>query len=217
MRKKDKSLKKLFRKNKSLFRYFLYLFAIILLVLGVVFLKYSYSEKYGRIKVSRLSYDITDEYKQMIFEIKEDDKPVFKEIVYENMTREEVIEQINKSLTSTLTGTGDIFVDESLKRGIDPYVAVAISLYETGCKWGCSRLVRECYNLGGLKGSPSCDGTSFKRYDSMEEGIIGYLTTIEYYYKNGMDTPEKMEYRYSGGSTTWAGKVNAYINSIKSK
>ena len=133
------------------------------------------------------------------------------------MTEDELIEQINKSLSSTLANTGEIFVRRSLELGIDPYVAVAISLYETGCKWGCSYLTRECYNMGGIKGSPGCNGGSFKRFDSLEEGINSYLNLIAEYYKNGMDTPEKMEYRYAGGSTTWASKVNAYIESIKSK
>mgnify|MGYP002511620479 CR=1 FL=1 len=33
------------------------------------------------------------------------------------------------------------------------YLAVAIVLHETGCKWTCSKLVRECNNVGGMKGS----------------------------------------------------------------
>ncbi len=191
--------------------------SMILIILVIVLLVYQYNREHGRYKVNRLPIEIRDEYKQISFEATRDDQKVFKEIVFNNMTEDELIEQINKSLSSTLTNTGEIFVRRSLELGIDPYIAVAISLYETGCKWGCSYLTRECYNIGGIKGSPGCNGGSFKRFDSLEEGINSYLNLIAGYYKNGMDTPEKMEYRYAGGSTTWASKVNAYIESIKSK
>ena len=191
--------------------------SMILIILVIVLLVYQYNHEHGRYKVNRLPIEIRDEYKQISFEATRDDQKVFKEIVFNNMTEDELIEQINKSLSSTLANTGEIFVRRSLELGIDPYVAVAISLYETGCKWGCSYLTRECYNIGGIKGSPGCNGGSFKRFDSLEEGINSYLNLIAEYYKNGMDTPEKMEYRYAGGSTTWASKVNAYIESIKSK
>lgn len=215
--KKNKKIVKFFKSNKNLFRYFLLLFIIVLLILTFIFINYNYKKNYGRVKVERFSYIIDDNYKSFSFEIFEKEKPVFQEVVFDGMTKEQIINQINKSLNSTLSGTAEIFVEKSLEKGIDPYVAVAISLYETGCKWGCSSLVRDCYNLGGLKGSPSCRGTSFKKYDSLEEGIEGYLSIIEYYYKNGMDTPEAMEYKYSGGSTSWASKVNAYIREIKSR
>ena len=208
---------KLSKNTKLVMRILLVTLLIILSVLLVNLGIYQYNLQYGRYEVDRLPVAIDDNYKHLAFEVKENNVPVFKELVYDNMTLEQVITQINKSLNSTLKGTGEIFVTKSLEKGIDPYVAVAISLYETGCKWECSYLVKECYNIGGLKGNPGCDGGSFKKYNTLEEGIDAYLNTIESYYKAGMDTPEKMEYRYSGGSTTWANKVNNYIKEIKSK
>lgn len=214
---KKKILKK-FKKNKLYFKCMLTFLSILIIFLIISLIKYNYNYKYGRRSVDfRLPLVIGENYKKLEFEAKDQDVKVFKEIVYEGKTEEEVIEQINKSLTSTLTGTGEIFVRNSLEMGVDPYVAVAISLYETGCKWGCSYLARECYNFGGIKGSPNCDGTSFKRFNSLEEGIESFVRVVASYYNNGMDTPEKMQYRYAGGSTTWAGKVNAYVNQIKSK
>ncbi len=217
-KKKNNKLLKFFNKHKSFFKFILCFLVVLFVILVVNFLLYTYDYYTGRRTITmRLPFVISDEYKEFSFEAKAEEESVFKEIVYEDMTKEQVIEQIDKSLSSTLEGTGSVFVEKSLERGVDPYVAVAISLYETGCKWGCSSLVRDCYNLGGLKGSPSCNGTSFKKYDSLEEGIDAYINVIASYYRYGMNTPEKMERRYTGGSTTWASKVNAYIKSIKSK
>ena len=215
--KKRTKIMRLFRKHRGLYRCFLFLSIFVLVCLFIVFLDYKSEKKYGRISSDRLPYTISDDHKKFKFEIKENGVSVFQEIVYADMTRDEVVNQINKSLKSTLAGTGEYFVDISLEKGIDPYTAVAISLYETGCKWGCSRLVKECYNLGGIKGKPSCDGTSFKRYDSLEAGIEGFLNVVEYYFDKGMNTPEKMAFKYANGSTTWAEKVNSYIKEIKSK
>ena len=50
--------------------------------------------------------------------------------------------KIDKILTSTLDGTGIIYAKKSIEYGVDPYLAVAISMHETGCKWTCSKLAR---------------------------------------------------------------------------
>lgn len=137
------------------------------------------------------------------------------EKVYNNMTMEELSAKLNKSLNSTLSNTGHLFAKYSIKYGVNPYLAVAISLHETGCKWDCSTLVKQCNNVGGQKGSPGCGGGSYKYFSTLEEGIHNFIYNIyNNYYKYGLTTPELMNPKYAE-STTWATQVNAYITSIK--
>ena len=138
-----------------------------------------------------------------------------KTIVYDNMNMDQLVAKLNKSLNSNLAGKGDAFAKYSLQYGVDPYLAVAISLHETGCKWTCSYLVRACNNVGGQKGSPGCDGGSYKKFSSLDAGIEGFIKNIaKNYYAYGLTTPEAMQKKYAG-STSWASKVNNYISSIK--
>ena len=58
--------------------------------------------------------------------------------VYEGMTIEELTDKLNRSLNSNVAGYGNLFATYSLEKGVDPYLAVAIMLHETGCKWKCS-------------------------------------------------------------------------------
>lgn len=142
-------------------------------------------------------------------------KPVKK--VYKNMTMAQLTKQLNKSLNSNLTNKGDLFAKYSVKYGVDPYLATAIALYETGCKWNCSALVRNCNNVGGQKGSPSCGGGSYRSYPTLEAGIEGFIKNIyKNYYQYGLNTAEKMGPKYAG-SSEWAVQVNNYINEISSK
>lgn len=137
------------------------------------------------------------------------------EIVYDGLTLLELTEKLNKNLNSTLSNTGHYFANYYLKTGLDPYLAVAIVLQETGCKWTCSKLVRNCNNIGGMKGSPSCNGGSYRKYDTLEEGINGYLNMLyNNYYSKGLTTPELINPKYAT-STTWSVNVNSYINNIK--
>ena len=142
------------------------------------------------------------------------DEPV---IVYEGMTLEELSEKLDRSLKDDLAGTGYIYAKYAIKYGVDPYLAVAISLHETGCNNKCSYLVSECNNVGGMKFKPSCSGGSMGRNDTLEDGIERFIKNIYYnYIEYGLDTPSKMEKKYSGGSSTWASKVERYIENIKS-
>lgn len=145
-------------------------------------------------------------------EIKEDGS-----IIYDGMTVTELTNKLNKSLGSYMTNTGYFFADYTRRTGLDPYLSVAIVLLETGCKWECSKMTVECNNIGGLKGSGSCNGTSYSKYDDLDKGIESYLNIIYYnYYANGLDTPVKMSDKYAS-SSKWAEKVNRYIEEIKSK
>lgn len=136
-------------------------------------------------------------------------------IVYDGMTLEELAAKLDRFLASDLAGKGYLYASHSLEIGIDPYLAVAISMHETGCAWGCSRLVKECNNVGGQKGSPSCNGGSYKAYATLDEGIIGFLDNIYYnYYRFGLTTAEAMNPKYAA-DTNWSKNVNKYIEKIR--
>ena len=152
-----------------------------------------------------------------IAELKKEGNVTKKVIVYDVMTMSELAEKLNRSLKSTIAGKGDVFASYSLERGVDPYLAVSIMLLETGCNWSCSSLMRKCNNVGGQKGSPSCDGGSYKSYPSLDEGIKGFIDNIaDNYYAYGLTTPESMNKKYAE-SNMWAIKVNNYISSVKAK
>ena len=158
--------------------------------------------------------EIVEDLKDLapVASIAEKEEPI---IVYENMTLDELSEKLNRVLTSTLEGTGSHFATKSLELGVDPYLAVAIVLHETGCKWNCSSLVRYCNNVGGMKGAPGCNGGSYKAFNTLEEGIDAFLENLaNNYYAYGLTTPEAINKKYAA-STSWASKINYYINYIK--
>lgn len=138
-------------------------------------------------------------------------------IVYDGLTMEQLVNKLNKSLHSTLSGTGNIYAKYALENGVDPYLAVAITLHETGCKWNCSSNVRQCNNVGGMKsgGSGKCNGTSYAYFETLDAGIRAFIVNLkENYYDKGLNTPELMNKKYAS-SSAWAGKINSYINYIK--
>lgn len=138
-----------------------------------------------------------------------------KNIVYDGMTLEELSAKLDRSLNSTLAGKGSTFASYSIELGLDPYLALAIVLEETGCKWECSELVKQCNNVGGQKGSPGCWGGSYRSFPTLDEGIKGYLDNLYYnYYAKGLTTPEMINPIYAE-STSWASKVNNYIEQIR--
>lgn len=149
------------------------------------------------------------------FNIKKDKEEQRKKlIVYEDMTLEELTKMLNKSLNSTISNKGKLIASYSLKVGVDPVLATAIILQETGCKWDCSYLVKACNNVGGVKGRPGCNG-SYMRYSSLDEGIKFFIDNLyNNYYKYGLDTAVKMNSKYAE-STSWSTNVNNYIKQIK--
>ena len=160
--------------------------------------------------VNMIEEEAKEEFVDSISELSKENNVTKRVIVYDGMTMSELTEKLNRSLKSTIAGKGDIFASYSLERGVDPYLAVSIMLLETGCNWSCSSLMRRCNNVGGQKGSPSCDGGSYKSYPSLDEGIKGFIDNIaDNYYAYGLTTPE--------ASNMWAIKVNNYISSVKAK
>ena len=163
--------------------------------------------------VNMIEEEAKEEFVDSISELSKENNVTKRVIVYDGMTMSELTEKLNRSLKSTIAGKGDIFASYSLERGVDPYLAVSIMLLETGCNWSCSSLMRRCNNVGGQKGSPSCDGGSYKSYPSLDEGIKGFIDNIaDNYYAYGLTTPEAMNKKYAA-SDMWAIKVNTGGNS----
>ena len=134
-----------------------------------------------------------------------------------SISYDELVNKLNRSLNSTLAGKGDTFAKYAIELGIDPYLAVAIVLHETGCKWNCSTLLKQCNNVGGMKGSPGCNGGSYKAFSSLDEGIKVFMTNLyNNYYAKGLTTPESIGPKYAA-STTWATQVRSYMAEIEAK
>ena len=162
-----------------------------------------------------------DKLKNQIKEIIEDKKQADYEaylqslIVYDGLTMDELVAKLDKNLKSTLAGKGRLFAEYSLEIGLDPYLDVSIVLLETGCNWECSGLVKQCNNVGGIKGSPGCWGGSYQRYSSLDTGIKSFMDLLyNNYYSKGLKTPEQINPKYAE-SKTWAQKVNKYIEKVK--
>ena len=149
-------------------------------------------------------------------EVIEDKKneEVINPIVYDGKTLDEISATIEKQLNSTIKGKGYLIASYSIEKGVDPYMATAIILHETGCKWECSYLVRECNNVGGQKGK-GCGAYSY--FDSLDNGIKAFIDNL---YKNyisyGLTTPEEINPKYAE-DPNWSKGVNKYIEIIKAQ
>lgn len=136
--------------------------------------------------------------------------------VYEGMTLEELAIKLDRNLgTDIVAGKGALIASECVNKGVDPYVAVAILLHETGCKHSCSKLARTCNNFGGQKGAPGCNGGAYKAYNSIDEGLVGFIDNLyRNYYSRGLNTVESIGPRYAE-SNTWVSKINSYVSQIR--
>ena len=136
--------------------------------------------------------------------------------VYEGMTIDELAAKLNRNLgNGYIAGKGYMIASQCIEKGVDPYVAVAIMLHETGCKYNCSTLVRTCNNVGGQKGSPGCNGGSYKAFATLDDGIIGFINNLQRnYYAKGLNTIEKIAPKYAA-SSAWPAKIRGYVNQIR--
>ena len=198
---------------------------LVLMVLDCVFggiIVYDYifnheSEKSVPLRASGNYVVVEDVFDSVVVqpkqEVKEEKVEAKEQIVYDGLTLNQLSDKLNRSLKSDLTGKGQLVASYSLAKGVDPYVATAIMLHETGCEWGCSRLVKECNNVGGQKGS-GCGSYSY--FSSLDTGIKKFIDNLaKNYYAKGLNTPEKMNKKYAT-SKTWSTKVNKYVTKIKS-
>ncbi len=136
--------------------------------------------------------------------------------VYDGLTLEELGAKIDRNLgDGYIAGKGELIASYCIEKGVDPYIATAIILHETGCRSKCSGLVRQCNNVGGQKGYPTCGSGSFKRFDTLDEGIKGFVNNLyKNYYAYGLTTVEQIAPKYAEGNT-WAGKINWYVKQIQ--
>ena len=132
--------------------------------------------------------------------------------VYDGLTIEELSAKLDRTLSYDLAGKGHLYASYCLEKGVDPYLAVAISMEETGCKWGCSRLVKTCNNVGGMKGS-GCG--SYGYFNTIDDGIKAFIDNIERnYVAYGLTTAETMNPKYAE-NPMWSKNVNNYIEKIR--
>ncbi len=136
--------------------------------------------------------------------------------VYDGLTLAELSDKINRNLGNDyVAGKGYLIASECLSRGVDPYIAVAILLHETGCKSKCSALTRTCNNVGGQKGAPGCNGGSYKAFATLDEGIVGFISNLQInYFSKGLTTIETIAPRYAQ-SSAWPAKINWYVEQIR--
>jgi len=155
---------------------------------------------------------VLDYYEEIKDELKEE--IVVETIVYDGLTLKELSEKLNRSLNSTISGKGDLIASYSLEKDVDPYMATAIILHETGCKWNCSYLVNTCNNVGGQKGT-GCGSYSY--FNNLDEGIKAFIDNLaRNYISYGLTTPEAINPKYAE-DPNWSQKVNKYIESIKAQ
>ena len=166
-------------------------------------------EKETQAKINQEAEDInTDELAS------EPEQPelVTPEIVYDGLTMDELASKLERSMKNELSGKGLLYASYSLEKGVDPYLALAISLEETGCNWNCSYLVKTCNNVGGMKGS-GCG--SYGAWPTLDDGIRAFIDNI---YKNyvayGLTTADTMNPKYAE-NPAWSTNVNRYISSIQ--
>ena len=135
------------------------------------------------------------------------------EIVYDGLTMDELAAKLERSMKNELSGKGYLYASYSLEKGVDPYLALAISLEETGCNWNCSYILKTCNNVGGMIGS-GCG--SYSAWPTLDDGIRAFIDNI---YKNyvayGLTTADTMNPKYAE-NPAWSTNVNRYISSIKS-
>jgi len=134
------------------------------------------------------------------------------EIVFDGLTLQQLADKLESFMPHELDGYGYKFASYATSLGLDPYLCLGIVLEETGCTWGCSRLVKNCNNIGGQKGS-GCG--EYQSFDSIEAGIEGFLNNVyKNYFLYGLTTADTMNPKYAE-NPLWSKNVNAYIAKIK--
>ncbi len=136
--------------------------------------------------------------------------------VYDGLTLEELAAKFDVLLgNGYMAGKGSLIASTALEYDVDPYIALAIILHETGCVAKCSNLVITCNNVGGQKGSPGCNGGSYKTFATLDEGILGFIQNLNRnYFAMGLTTVEQIGPKYAE-SDTWIPKINYFVNRIK--
>ena len=122
----------------------------------------------------------------------------------------EIYDKITPWLKGNLEGLEEVFIDYAIEYEVDPVLAVAISLFETGN--GSSDLCINNNNFGGMR----VNGTWLK-FDSREEGAKSYIRNLSRYTQKGLDTPSEMTDIYAEGSQHWVDNVEWFIDAINAE
>ncbi|WP_244169981.1 peptidoglycan DD-metalloendopeptidase family protein [Listeria goaensis] len=107
-------------------------------------------------------------------------------------------------------GTASFFLKYGEQYNVDPALAVAIAMHETGN--GSSRMVREMNNPGGLMG----DSNGFQ-FSTLEKGIEAMIRNLsENYTSQGLTTPETIQPKYApiGAANDGTGLNKAWLNGV---
>ncbi len=177
---------------------------LIILVLSVSIIIYKNNNNKERILYSNY-------IKNNIYEVS-NFKTRYEKIVFEEYTLSEISNKIDNVFNSTISGYGRYVAEISLNYDVDPFIAAGIILVETGCKWNCSYLAKNCNNIGGMKGT-GCG--SYSKFDSLDAGIEVFIKNLAYnYYRVGLNTLELINKKYAE-NPNWHKDVNYYIKLIK--
>lgn len=135
-----------------------------------------------------------------------------KVVIYDGMSSFEATNHFESKMNGYLDGYGAYFFNKAYNLGVDPYMSLAIMMHETGCKWTCSYIARNCNNFGGMKGR-GCG--SYQRFNSKEEGIDAFLSNLKYnYIDKGLTTPESINTKYAENKA-WHITIKRYMEELK--
>ena len=187
---------------------------IIAIILNVFSLKESNSFEIKSKQNYESKYMVSSELADVVLNIANnyDNNNQVNNIVYDGLTLQELSDKLDRHLNSTLSGKGALIASYSLEKGVDPYLAISIMLQETGCKWECSYIVKQCNNVGGMIGY-GCGSYSY--FDTLDLGIMSFIDNLySNYIAYGLTTPETINPKYAEDQN-WAFYVNNYINEVR--
>lgn len=168
------------------------------------------SSKQNSFKPNRYMAAVVNNKNEVLKEEKEEIKTFKDELMYENQTVLEVAEVLDKTFEGALAGQGELFAILCLEKGMDPYLAAAISAHETAN--GKSNAAKVKNNFGGIMcRSGLCS------YSTKEAGITKFINNIyKNYYSKGLTTPDTMAKKYAA-DPAWPTRVNNWYRQIKNK
>ena len=186
---------------------------IILLLFNVAFI---YGVNYANNVIEENDFMIYFKDKPEV--INEDDEEIIEFTDYEGEEIDTIADKLEKTFLKTpLESHGKFIAENSVKKGVNPYLIGGIILESTACKNECTIVFKQCNNVAGLKGVPGCFGGSYKAYNSIDDSILDLISKIKNDYSDkDMQVPNKM-YKSFGKNATWAFKVSNLMEEIKRK
>lgn len=119
-------------------------------------------------------------------------------------------EQLNKVLKGKLAGTGEIFLKYANMYKINPAIAAAIAMHESG---GTSNLAKTKNNFFGMRNK-----NGWMSFSSVDEGIRRGISNISRNYVNkGKNSLQKMVKDYAEGGKDWIPQTSAFYKQITGK